>query len=102
MVFAAVLLLVQQHSVAIVTSDIAGSHVVEPGAMAFGIDTTGVARINIGIGGATLYSGTAALITDRHVLTAAHNVDEDRDGVAGPFFLQELLSFSAIFELAGR
>jgi hypothetical protein len=86
---------------AIVTSDIAGSHVVEPGAMAFGIDTTGVARIDIGIGGATLYSATAALITDRHLLTAAHNVDEDRDGVAGPFILQELLSFSAIFELAG-
>ncbi|MEX2140759.1 MAG: trypsin-like serine protease [Pirellulales bacterium] len=64
---------------AVVTSDTAGSHIVAPGQITFGLNVDGVARIE------TLWSGfplpvssaTAALISDRHLLTAAHVFDSD-------------------------
>lgn len=72
---------------AIVTSDGEGTHVVTPGVPAFGVNLDGVAYIGaealFGIGG-----GSGALISDTHVLTAAHVA------ALGPFLL------SVRFELA--
>jgi hypothetical protein len=86
-----VFLLVSQpkHATAIVTSDTAGSHVVAPGGSAFGLDTSGVARL--------ASNATGALITDFHILTAAHIFDLDGDGIVNGTFLPD----TATFELAG-
>jgi hypothetical protein len=65
---------------AIVTSDAHGSHVVLPGAITFGLNLDGVVSFESEFG--TL--GTGALISDRHILTAAHLIDQDLDGVIDP------------------
>jgi hypothetical protein len=73
--------LVVQPSWAIVTSDQAGSHVVTPGAPVFGLNLDGV----VIVGGAPPFGppisvSTGALISDSHVLCAAHCFDQDADG----------------------
>jgi hypothetical protein len=66
---------------AIVTSDEAGSHVVSPGAAAFEMNLDGVAIV----GGFFLFDDpisvcSAVLISDRHLLCAAHCFDSNFDG----------------------
>ncbi len=70
---------------AIITSDGDGTHIVEPGVAAFGINLDGVVSLDQqGFG-----FGTGVLISDTHVLTAAHVIREN------PFL------FSARFDLPG-
>ena len=69
---------------AIVTSDGVGTHVVTPGTPAFGVNLDGVVKLGglppFATGDEPLSNlGTGALISDTHVLTAAHVADK------GPF-----------------
>src|SRR5688572_722564 len=87
---------------AIVTSDIAGSHIVAPGQSPFGLNLDGVARIHIDVpelGGPSLTLATAAIVSDRHLLTAAHVFDIDNDGEVDPLppdFPPTLVSFDLV------
>lgn len=69
---------------AIVTSDGVGTHVVTPGVPAFGVNLDGVVFIGSeafpGLGG-----GTGALISDTHILTAAHNIVSTQRPALNPF-----------------
>ena len=62
---------------AIVVSDFVGSHVVNPGTPAFGVNLDGVVQLTMADGFAF---ASGALISDRHVLSVAHAVDLDVDG----------------------
>jgi hypothetical protein len=88
---------------AIVTSDTPGSHVVQPGAITFGMNLDGIARVEIGLPDFdTIFrSGSAALISDRHIITAAHVLDEDADGQVDSFPFEPILRFSANFDAPG-
>jgi hypothetical protein len=93
----------QQRAHAIVTSDTPGSHVVAPGAITFGLNLDGVARLEIGFPDidVILRSATAALVSDRHIITAAHVFDEEGQGRVDNFPFEPLLRFSANFDAAG-
>jgi hypothetical protein len=87
---------------AIVTSDEEGSHVVLPGQAAFGVNLDGVALIGTRLPNVNAIDGllplcSAALISDQHVLCAAHCFDEDRDGAVDSIFTA--VPHSAAFEL---
>jgi hypothetical protein len=88
---------------AIVTSDTPGSHVVAPGTITFGLNLDGVARVEIGYPDIPLLlrSASGALISDRHMITAAHVFDQQPDGRVDTFPFEEFLRFSATFEAAG-
>lgn len=96
----ALLLIANAPASAIVTSDQIGSHTVPSGA-AFGVNLDGVALLG-GIGPSGQSIGgqcSAALITDRHVLTAAHCLDEEADLAIDPIY--SLIGAQVVFAVDG-
>jgi hypothetical protein len=90
---------------AIVTSDEAGSHVVTPGQSVFGVNLDGVVLIgrrlpNVNSIARLIPRCSAALISDQHLLCAAHCFDENEDGTVDEIYTA--IPHSAAFELAGE
>jgi hypothetical protein len=81
---------------AVVTSDTLGSHLVRPGESAFGMNLDGVAALAFE-GTPNFPLCTGVLISDRHILTVAHAVDRNNDGI--PDYFDRLQLNKARFDL---
>ena len=90
---------------AIITSDDAGTHRVTPGEFSYGLNLDGVALIAGDVPESTALDQliplcTGALISDWHLISAAHCYDEDND--ARPDSVFTSFPHVAAFELADR
>jgi secreted trypsin-like serine protease len=101
----ALIAIVTRTALGIVTSDGVGTHVVEAGVPSFGVNLDGVALIagdlpDSGTIGDLIPICSGALISDRHLLSAAHCYDEDKDGQLDRLFTA--FPHAAAFQLADR